>query len=66
MAPVPITEHDGQIGPHPSFIQVAKPYIFEQTIQECITALGVSQLKEDNMRLQGVTWVDSVRKALLL
>ena len=57
---------NGQIGPHPSFIQVAKPYIFENTIKECIAALGVSQLKEDNMRLQGVTWVDSIRKALLL
>lgn len=52
--------------PHPSFIQVAKPYIFEQTIQECMTATGVSQLKEDSIRLQGVTWIDNVRKALHL
>ena len=68
MAPIQPIEYDGNshIGPHPSFIQVAKPYIFEHTIKECISALGVSQLKEDNMRLQGVTWVDSVRKALLL
>ena len=53
-------------GPHPSFIQVAKPYLFEQTIQECLTATGVSQLREDNIRLQGVTWIDNVRKALHL
>jgi CTD kinase subunit beta len=54
------------VGPHPSFIQVAKPYLFEQIIQECLTATGVSQLREDNIRLQGVTWIDNVRKALHL
>lgn len=53
-------------GPHPSFIQVANPYIFEQKIQDCLTALGSSEAKEDNIRLQGVLWIDSVRKALQL
>jgi CTD kinase subunit beta len=53
-------------GPHPSFIQVAKPYVFERTVQECLAATGVSQLREDNCRLQGVTWIDNVRKALHL
>src|SRR5215471_18765440 len=48
-------------GPHPSFIQVAKPYLIERTIQECMTATGVNQLREDNIRLQGVTWIDNVR-----
>ena len=54
------------LGPHPSFIQVAKPYLFEWTVQECMAATGVSQLREDNCRLQGVTWIDNVRKALHL
>ncbi|KAK2767282.1 RNA polymerase II C-terminal domain kinase beta subunit [Emmonsiellopsis sp. PD_33] len=53
-------------GPHPSYIQVAKPYIFERTVHECIAATGVDQLREDNIRLQGVTWIDNVRKALHL
>ena len=53
-------------GPHPSFIQVANPYIFEQKVQCCLTALGSSEAKEDNIRLQGVLWIDSVRKALQL
>lgn len=53
-------------GPHPSFIQVAKPYLFEQIIQECLTATGVNQLREENIRLQGITWIDNVRKALHL
>lgn len=53
-------------GPHPSFIQVANPYIFEQKIQDCLTALESSEAKEDNIRLQGVLWIDSVRKALQL
>lgn len=51
---------------HPSFIQVAKPYIFEQTIQKCIAAMGVNPLREEALRLQGVTWIDNVRRALYL
>lgn len=51
---------------HPSFIQVAKPYIFEQTIQDCIAAMGVNPLREESLRLQGVAWVDNVRRALHL
>ncbi|KAL2000249.1 hypothetical protein VTN02DRAFT_3358 [Thermoascus thermophilus] len=52
--------------PHPSFIQVAKPFVFEQTIQECIAAVGVDPLREESLRLQGVTWIDNVRRALHL
>jgi CTD kinase subunit beta len=51
---------------HPSFIQVAKPYIFESTIQKCIAAMGVNPLREEALRLQGVTWIDNVRRALNL
>ncbi|KAL6229202.1 hypothetical protein BDW75DRAFT_235378 [Aspergillus navahoensis] len=51
---------------HPSFIQVAKPYIFEQTIQKCLAAMGVNPLREESLRLQGVSWIDSVRRALNL
>ncbi len=29
-------------------------------------AIGVNEAKEDNVRLQGVTWIDNVRKALQL
>ena len=68
MAPAPPPELAGkdQPGPHPSFIQVAKPYVFEHKIQECMTAIGVSEAKEDNIRLQGVAWIDSARKAMQL
>ncbi|KAF7846200.1 hypothetical protein BT93_L4871 [Corymbia citriodora subsp. variegata] len=52
--------------PHPSYIQVAKPYIFEQDVQRCFVALETSEAKEDNIRLQGVSWIDTVRKALQL
>lgn len=51
---------------HPSFIQVAKPYIFEQTIQDCIAVMGVNPLREEVLRLQGVTWIDNVRRVLHL
>jgi len=53
-------------GPHPSFIQLAKPYVFEQGLQQCMTEIGATEAKEDTFRLQGVTWIDSVRKALQL
>ncbi|KAL4796133.1 Fructosamine kinase-domain-containing protein [Aspergillus venezuelensis] len=51
---------------HSSFIQVAKPYIFEQTIQKCMAAMGVNTLREESLRLQGVTWIDNVRRVLNL
>lgn len=51
---------------HPSFIQVAKPYIFEQTIQDSIHALGVNPIREQSILLQGVSWIDNVRKVLNL
>lgn len=54
------------VGPHPSFIQVAKPYQFEQKIQACLKATGNDEAKEDAARLQGVTWIDGVRKAMQL
>ena len=57
---------NGRIGPPTSFIQVAKPYVFEQTIQECLRVTGVSQAREDIIRLAGVLWIDNVRKALKL
>lgn len=51
---------------HPSFIQVANPYIFEQTVENCIEAMGVNPLRETSLRLQGVAWIDGVRRALNL
>ncbi|KAI9826017.1 MAG: hypothetical protein M1819_007472, partial [Sarea resinae] len=71
MAPVMAQDRNldpdgGPPGPHPSFIQVAKPYVFEQNIEECLKATGATEAKEDNVRLQGVAWIDNVRKALQL
>lgn len=51
---------------HPSFIQVANPYIFEQTIENCIESMSVNPLRETSLRLQGVAWIDGVRRALNL
>ncbi|WEW61770.1 RNA polymerase II C-terminal domain kinase beta subunit [Emydomyces testavorans] len=47
------------VGPHPSFIQVANPYVFEKTVQECFAATGVNPQREDSIRLQGITWIDN-------
>lgn len=60
-----ITENN-PVGPHPSFIQIARPYIFQHSVQECITLARSSDAKDDSIRLQGVAWIDSVRKAMHL
>lgn len=68
MAPPTNSEsiENGKIGPHPSYIEIAKPYIFETKIRECHTIAGVSEAKDDNIRLQAIAWIDSVRKFLHL
>lgn len=55
-----------QPGPHPSYIQVAKPYVFQQQLQGQLVALGANPSREDSFRLQGVQWIDDVRTALQL
>ena len=54
------------VGPHPSHVKVAQPYIFEEQIRYLLAKTGVAEAKEDMMRLQGVSWIDNVRKALFL
>ncbi|EXJ54688.1 hypothetical protein A1O7_10029 [Cladophialophora yegresii CBS 114405] len=53
-------------GSLPNFVQVAKSYVFEQEIQDRLRQNGVSQAREDNIRLAGVQWIDNVRRALKL
>lgn len=55
-----------RIGPHPSYIEVAKPYILQSRIQKCLSDINMSDAKEDAVRLQGVAWIDQVRRALQL
>ncbi|PQE14253.1 hypothetical protein CJF31_00006842 [Rutstroemia sp. NJR-2017a BVV2] len=67
MAPAPEQAQTGNpIGPHPSFIQVAKPYMFQQQIQSQLVIMGTNPSREDQFRLQGVTWINDVRIALQL
>lgn len=54
------------VGPHPSYIQVAKPFVFEQTVQDCLDTLGLVEAKDALGRVQGITYIDNVRKALSL
>ncbi|KAI5283146.1 RNA polymerase II C-terminal domain kinase beta subunit, partial [Ascosphaera atra] len=53
-------------GPHPSFILVAHPYIFDRTIRECQSTSPVDPIREEAIRMQSITWLDNVRKALRL
>jgi CTD kinase subunit beta len=55
-----------QLGPDPSYIQVAKPYLFQQQIQERLLATGANLAREDAFRLQGVQWINDVRLVLQL
>ncbi|KAF2101700.1 cyclin-like protein [Rhizodiscina lignyota] len=67
MAPaMPLTPKDDLPGPHPSFIEVAKSYIFEQQIRQCMAIIHMNENREEAVRLQGVNWIDQVRKALQL
>lgn len=55
-----------QPGPHPSYIQIAKPYVFESRIQECMLAAGITEARDEDIRLQAVAWIDNVRRAMHL
>lgn len=65
MAPAEVP-YSHKLGPHPSYIQVAKPFVFEQKIQAQIIATGANPQREDTFRLQGVQWIDDTRRALQL
>ncbi|KAF2996822.1 RNA polymerase II C-terminal domain kinase beta subunit [Curvularia kusanoi] len=62
----PSEQGSARVGPHPSFIEVAKPYLLQSRIQTCLSNIQMSDAKEDAVRLQGVTWIDAVRRALSL
>lgn len=67
MAPLITANGNGdRRGPHPSYIEIAKPYIFQSAIGEALTSAGVSEARDDGIRLQGIAWIDNVRKALHL
>jgi CTD kinase subunit beta len=54
------------IGPHPSYIQVAKPFLFQQQLQNRLVAIGTNPTREDAFRLQGVQWINEIRTTLQL
>jgi CTD kinase subunit beta len=72
----------GPIGPHPSTIRVSAPFIshaaIDQRLSQARNSTGglsvvldaqersIAEAREDSVRLQGVTWLDSVRRALQL
>jgi CTD kinase subunit beta len=65
------------IGPHPSTIKVSAPYLSQAAIDKRlqpsqpngqfeVQERSNAEAREDSMRLQGVTWIDNVRRALSL
>lgn len=53
-------------GQMPNFVSVAKAYMFQQEIDQCLAVTGVSPAREDNLRLAGVQWIENVRRVLKL
>ena len=66
MAPAASPSERDRVGPHPSYIEIAKPYILQSRIRKCLADVHMSDGKEDAVRLQGVAWIDQVRRALQL
>lgn len=67
------TTTSGAIGPHPSTIRVAAPYTTQASIEKRLYSAtldkherSLAEAKEDSYRLQGVTWIDNVRRSLQL
>ena len=60
----------GAVGAPPrrlqNHVQIADAYIFQQIIDDRLKKIGVTQAREDALRLAGVQWIDQVRKALKL
>lgn len=55
-----------KVGPHPSYVEIRKQFITEEKIQDFTDHAKVNPAKEESMRLQGVAWIDNVRKVLRL
>lgn len=67
------TDEPKVIGPHPSTIRVSAPYITQSAVEKRLQPPGldaqersIAEAREDGFRLQGVTWLDNVRRALQL
>ncbi|KAF2161096.1 hypothetical protein M409DRAFT_69959 [Zasmidium cellare ATCC 36951] len=61
------------VGPHPSTIRVSAPYITQAAIEKRLQPTNVdaqerslAEAREDSIRLQGVQWLNNVRRALQL
>jgi CTD kinase subunit beta len=61
------------VGPHPSFIRVSAQYQTQAAIDSKLQQpdsdhqeRSIAEAKEDSLRLQGVQWIDVVRRALSL
>ena len=50
----------------PNYTQVTDDYAFQQEIDARLLRIGVTQTREDNLRLAGVQWIDQTRKAMNL
>lgn len=62
----PAASSSDRPGPHPSYIEISQPYMMQSSIEAALTERGMSDAREDAVRLQGVMWIDNVRRRLQL
>lgn len=63
MALLQSRDHNRQLPHDPisSHIRISRPYVFQQTIQQCIRNI---ETKDNLVRLQAVAYIDGIRKEL--
>jgi CTD kinase subunit beta len=52
------------VGPHPGLVIVCKDFVFQDEIDACLKAIGMDGPRDTTARLNGVAWLDKVRRAL--
>jgi hypothetical protein len=62
----PVPKFDiNEVGPHPGFIEPCRRFVFEFQVQRALQKLGTDQ-KDETWRMQGVSFIESIRTALRL
>lgn len=51
---------------HPSTIEVARSYVSQSALESKLSEINMGDSKDDMLRLQGVAWIDAVRRSLQL
>ena len=59
------TQWEG-IGPHPSHMAVSRLYVLQPDIDAALDAIGMTESRDSQLRLEGANFIDALRKAMSL